>query len=150
MKNSNKCSYFRTLLTKAKRHRIKSEDLSIATEADWNEKYGDDRRLEQKMRANKSYYRTLLKKADKYNINVIDLDVANELSCCLNEEVSNKKFDEACSLIKETYLKYEDLTVWSVTMALLDYIANEDKTLETFDLTSITRRELGDKACYYL
>ena len=97
-----------------------------------------------------SYYKNLLQKAKENNIEVIDLDVANELSCCLNEEVSDKKFDEACSLIKETYLKYEDLTVWSVTRALLDYIADEDKTLETFDLTSITRSELGDKACYYL
>ena len=146
MKNSNKCSYFRTLLTKARRHRIKSEDLSTATEADWNEKYGDDRRLAQKMRANRSYYRTLLKKADKYNINVVDLEVAYELNGCLNTKISDKKFDEACGLIKETYLKYEDLTIWAVTTALLDM--TED--LEQADLTAITRRELGEKACYYL
>lgn len=97
-----------------------------------------------------SYYRNLLQKAKENNIEVVDLDVAHELSCYLNEEVSDKKFDEACSLIKETYLKYEDLTVWSVTRALLDHIADEDETLETFDLTSITRSELCDKACHYL
>lgn len=97
-----------------------------------------------------SYYKNLLQKAKENNIEVVDLDVANELSCCLNEEVSDKKFDEACSLIKETYLKYEDLTVESVTRALLDYIADENKTLETFDLTSITCRELGDKAYHYI
>ena len=77
---------------------------------------------------------------------IVDLEVAYELSGCLNTEISDKKFDEACSLIKETYLKYEDLTIWAVTTALLDM--TED--LEQADLTAITRRELGDKACYYL
>ena len=94
----------------------------------------------------KSYYRSLLKKATKHKIEIVDLEVAYELSGCLNTEISDKKFDEACSLIKETYLKYEDLTIWAVTTALLDM--TED--LEQADLTAITRRELGDKACYYL
>ena len=34
--------------------------------------------------------------------------------------------------------------------ALLDMAKNEDKTLEAFDLSSVSRQVLGDKASYYL
>ena len=97
-----------------------------------------------------SFYKKILDVAKENKIEVIDLEVAYEVSCCLNEDISDKKFDEVCNLVKDTYLKYEELTLWSIVNALLDMAKNEDKTLETFDLSSISRQVLGDKASYYL
>lgn len=102
-----------------------------------------------------NYFRNLLNIAKENNVNVVDLDVASTLTCSLNDkglnkEVSDEQFEEACSTIKAVYLKYDELTVWSVVQALLDIIESKEKSFNNFDFDEISYRDLGYKASYYL
>ena len=92
-------------------------------------------------------YKKLLEKARQENIDICSLEVANELDCCLDEEVSEGKFNEACSLIEETYLHSESLSVNAITLALLEMV--KETGLEKANLKEISRRDLADKACWY-
>lgn len=93
-------------------------------------------------------YKKLLEKARQENIDICSLEVANELDCCLDEEgVSEEKFNEACSLIENTYLHEEQLSVNAITLALLDMV--KETGLEKANLKEISRRDLAGKACWY-
>ena len=103
-----------------------------------------------------SYYKNLLIRAKENNINIVNLNVADQLESELknrmkeNEGISDEQFDLACNLVRETYLKYENLTIWAIVEALLDIITDSEESFNSFDFYSITRKELGDEAPYYL
>ena len=103
-----------------------------------------------------SYYKKLLTKAKENNIDIVNLNVADQLENELknlakeNEGISDEQFDLACALVKDTYLKYENLTIWAIVEALLDIIRDSKESFNSFDFYSITRKELSNKATYYL
>ena len=75
----------------------------------------------------------------------VNYDVASELNAQCTQKLSDEQFDEACSLIKEVYLKYEALSIFVITAALIKI--TEDN-FENFDFKSISRAKLADEACY--
>lgn len=83
-----------------------------------------------------------LHKAQDMGINCLDLEIANELDCQLQEEISEDVFNNACDLVRETYLKYEELPVFIVVKALRR-LAGEDMK----DLNKVTRKDLGEMSC---
>jgi hypothetical protein len=94
-----------------------------------------------------SYFKEQLNKAKANNLIIIDLDIANELETCCEQELSDKQFDEACSLIKEAWMRSDNITVWSFVKALLEMTNNN---IENFNLHQISPYDLIDKASYYI
>ena len=97
----------------------------------------------------KSYYRELFDKVCQTKMipvyEEVNYDVASELNAQCTQKLSDEQFDEACSLIKEVYLKYEALSIFAITAALIKI--TEDN-FENFDFKSISRAKLADEACY--
>lgn len=92
-----------------------------------------------------SYFKEQLNTARAHSLSIIDLDIANELWACCKQELSDKQFDEACSLIKSAWLRSDDITVWSLVKALLEMTNNN---IENSDLHQISPYDLIDKASY--
>lgn len=77
---------------------------------------------------------------------LLDLDIASEILAMSNKSLielnSDKKaqeeFNEACSLIKETYLKVDcDISLSSVVNAFLKAMSDNDNNISKIDLKTI-------------
>lgn len=88
------------------------------------------------------YYQEQLKKARENKIDLLAIDIANEVESVL-PRLKEQKFEDACSIIEEAYLKSEDLSINQIAKALSKLIYKDKK-----NLSNITRRVLIDEACY--
>lgn len=85
-------------------------------------------------------FKETLNRAKEQNINPIDLEIAYELDCMLEHEIDDETFEEACSLIYDTWCKYEDVSVWCLAKAIIDL---------DFKIDDLSRRDLADRASWY-
>lgn len=92
-------------------------------------------------------YNETLRKADELGINPITLAVAYEFDCQIDSQdiaLSPDAFEDACYLIERAYLKSCDISIESLTRALI-YMWVENNT----PLDEINVWKLLDKASYY-
>lgn len=92
-------------------------------------------------------YSETLRKARELGICPIALDVAYEFHCQIDNEdiaLSPQAFEDACRLIERAYLKSCDISIESITRALI-YMWVENNT----PLDEINVWNLLDKASYY-
>lgn len=99
-------------------------------------------------------YKEQYEKAKEMGLNIISLEVANEIKCFFDFELSDYEFESCCSLVEESYLKSEDLTILQFTRALYDmiikYVFEEKRYDNIIELVNnTTRKILIDNACYY-
>lgn len=81
--------------------------------------------------------------------NLLDLDIASEILAMSNKSLielnSDKKaqeeFNEACSLIKETYLKIDcDISLSTVVNAFMEAMQENDNDISRIDEDVITQK----------
>lgn len=88
-------------------------------------------------------FKETLKLAYKFHINSFDLEVANEVSFQFNSyeiKLTNKQFEKICTMVKDAYLKSEDLTIEKLVEAYIILIKrNEQK---------ITKQMIINEACW--
>lgn len=88
-------------------------------------------------------FKETLKLASKFHINSFDLEIANEVSFQFNSneiKLTNKQFEKACTMVKNAYLKSEDLTIEKLVEAYINLIKrNEQK---------ITKQMVINEACW--
>jgi hypothetical protein len=102
------------------------------------------------------FYETQLILARQNKIDIVSLSVAYEVECTFDINLSKEEFEMCCNLVEETYMKSENLTIWSIAIALCNLIHEkvlENKEYENIkDLiknSGIDRYTLMQKASYY-
>jgi hypothetical protein len=93
-------------------------------------------------------YRETLKKAIRLGISVSDLVIANECDCVFDFEYTNEEFEQLCKKAHECYLKAEDITEYSLALAINDLIKEKDFSVQ--EVLDMDKWELIDKASYYI
>lgn len=99
-------------------------------------------------------YKEQLQKAKEMKLDIVSLSVAYEIKCFFDFELSDYEFELCCSLVEQSYLKSEDLTILQLTRALYDMITKdvfEEKTYNNIVelVMNTTRKTLIDNACWY-
>ena len=99
-------------------------------------------------------YKEQLEKAKEMGLDIISLEVANEIKCFFDFKLSDYEFELCCSLVEQSYLKSEDLTILQLTRALYDIITKdvfEEKTYSNIAelVMGTPLRILIDNACWY-
>jgi len=88
-------------------------------------------------------FKETLKLASKFHINRFDLEVADEVAYQFNSneiKLTNKQFEKVCTMVKDAYLKSEDLTIEKLVEAYINLIKrNEQK---------ITKQMIINEACW--
>lgn len=81
--------------------------------------------------------------------NLLDLDIASEILAMSNKSLielnsdknAQEEFNEACSLIKETYLKVDcDISLSSVVNAFIEAMQENDNDISKIDEDLITQK----------
>lgn len=81
--------------------------------------------------------------------NLLDLDIASELLAMSNKSLieinsdknAQEEFNEACSLIKETYLKIDcDISLSTVVNAFMEAMEENDNDISKIDEDVITQK----------
>ena len=88
-------------------------------------------------------FKETLKLASKFNINSFDLEIANEVAFQFNSyeiKLTNKQFEKVCTMVKDAYLKSEDLTIEKLVETYIILIKRGEE--------KITKRMLIDEACW--
>lgn len=85
------------------------------------------------------YFKELLKIAIKYNIDSLDLSIACQVNFFF-ENLNDYDFEKACELIKDTYLKTDDLTIPLLALSLKNLIK-----IDKLKLKDITKQNLIDR-----
>lgn len=89
-------------------------------------------------------FKETLKLASKFHINSFDLEIANEVAFQFNSyeiKLTNKQFEKVCTMVKDAYLKSEDLTIEKLVAAYIAILKRDEK--------KITKRTIIDEACWY-
>ena len=81
--------------------------------------------------------------------NLLDLDIASEILAMSNKSLielnsdknAQEEFNEACSLIKETYLKVDcDISLSSVVNAFMEAMSDNDNNISKINLKTILEK----------
>ena len=92
-------------------------------------------------------YTETLRKAKELGICPITLEVAYEFHCQVNSQdiaLTPTAFEEACYLIERAYLKSCDISIESLTRALINMLVNNNTQLNEIDVWDLLQR-----ASYY-
>jgi hypothetical protein len=100
-------------------------------------------------------YKQTLETARKYGVDAIMLTIAEEMQSVkldlLNKTMSDNEFELCCSLVEDSYLKSDKITIPQFARALSDIIEleeNENKSIEEI-IKQTSTYELILKACWY-
>lgn len=99
-------------------------------------------------------YKEQLQKAEEMKLDIVSLSVAYEIKCFFDFELGDYEFELCCTMVEESYLKSEDLTILQLTRALYDMITKdvfEEKTYSSIVelIMNTPLRILIDNACWY-
>lgn len=92
-------------------------------------------------------YKETLLKAEELGISPISLSIAYEFDCQIDSQdiaLTPQAFEEACYLIERAYLKSCDISIESITRALINMLVDNNTQLHEIDVW-----DLLDKASYY-
>lgn len=97
-------------------------------------------------------YREQLQKANELGLDILSLAIANEVDFQFSrQQLSSIEFEMACELVMESYLKSEELSIYSIIHALYNIIDRYDLDTTTIEeiIKNTNRQTLTEEACWY-